>query len=53
MTLQKATKLLALAVLIVVWGSAPAGAQISDGIVKIGVLNDCRVFTPIWAAKAP
>jgi branched-chain amino acid transport system substrate-binding protein len=40
MTLQNATKLLALAILIVVRGYAPAGAQISDGVVKIGVLND-------------
>ena len=40
MKVQKVTKLLALAVLIVVSGYAPAGAQISDGVVKIGVLND-------------
>ena len=40
MTVQKAAKLLALAVLIVVSGYAPASAQISDGVVKIGVLND-------------
>ncbi len=40
MTVQKAAKLLALAVLIVVSGYAPACAQISDGVVKIGVLND-------------
>ena len=40
MTVQKGAKLLALAVLIVVSGYAPASAQISDGVVKIGVLND-------------
>ena len=40
MTVPKAAKLLALAVLIVVSGYAPASAQISDGVVKIGVLND-------------
>jgi branched-chain amino acid transport system substrate-binding protein len=40
MTVQKAANLLALAVLIAVSGYAPASAQISDGVVKIGVLND-------------
>jgi branched-chain amino acid transport system substrate-binding protein len=40
MRLQKAPRLLLAVVLIVASGCAPAGAQISDGVVKIGVLND-------------